>query len=259
MQHVLAGISQVVVTIGWRNIIPTDLWLWSAMRSANRSFSPKTNAVFCVDTWTPPQGFSLERASSVWLVQGLPGSLYTRGSAVSLIRVLRVYNRQGDLQHRKPTRLVGAVWSGSTQSRKESKKSYFRGFRQFFHSRVSLSRQSHRTFRLCLHKPVADACASVHNSISFMTGVSCYFTSKHFTSFVPPLIWLISRLYCKWHATPDSFISLIDSEIKQLILAASPQQFPHNPRDKEETTHAALCPQKNSVLIRGLHECPSPP
>lgn len=155
--------------------------------------------------------------------------------------------------------MVGAGWSGSTQSRKESKKSYFRGLRQFFQSRDSLSRQSHPTFRLCLHKPVADACASVHNSISSMAGVSCYFTSKPFTSFVPPLIWLITRPYCKSHATPDRFISLIDSEIKQLILAASLQQFPHNPCDKEVTTHAALRPQKNSVLIRVLHECPSPP
>lgn len=58
---------------------------------------------------------------------------------------------------------------------------------------------------------------------------------------------------------PGPSISLIDSEIKQLNLAASLQQFPHNPCDKEETTHAALCPQKNSFLIRVVQERRSPP
>ena len=57
---------------------------------------------------------------------------------------------------------------------------------------------------------------------------------------------------------PDRSLSLIDSEIKQLNLPASLQQFPHNPCDKEETTRTALGPQKN-LLIRVVHERWSPP
>lgn len=94
-QHVLAGISQIVVTIGWGNIIPTDLWLWSAMYLSYRSFTPKTNALFSVDTRTRPPGFFLKCVSNVWVVQALHSSLCIWGFALALIRVLRVCSRQG--------------------------------------------------------------------------------------------------------------------------------------------------------------------
>lgn len=145
IQHVLAGISQVVVTIGWGNIIPTDLRLWSAMCSAYRSFTPKTNALCSVDTRTPPQVFFLERVSNVWVVQALQSSLRIWGFAVALIRVLRNCSRQGICSAGNP---LVSVWPGSETGTGRD---------------WDLPLQCcHWTFHLRQHRPVGDACAPVH-------------------------------------------------------------------------------------------------